>query len=139
MFRKTKKYFYCAAIVIAIFSTFIPLTSLGSKIFPAGQTVEVQAATRGEKNALVKAKTYLKIMAFSKKGLIKQLKFDGFTSKEVKYGAAKCGANWKKQAAKKAKEYLSIMAFSKQGLIKQLKFDGFTDAEAKYGAKKAGF
>lgn len=139
MVRKVKKHFYCVAVVIAIFSAFIPLTSLGSKTFPAEQTVEVQAATRGEKNALAKAKTYLKIMAFSKKGLIKQLKFDGFTNKEAKYGVAKCGANWKKQAAKKAKEYLSIMAFSKQGLIKQLKFDGFTDAEAKYGAKKAGY
>lgn len=138
MVRKAKKHFHCI-VIIAIFSAFIPLTSLGSKIFPAEQTIEVQAATRGEKNALAKAKAYLKIMAFSKKGLIKQLKFDGFTSKEAKYGAGKCGANWKKQAAKKAKEYLNIMPFSKEGLIKQLKFDGFTDAEAKYGAKKAGF
>ena len=82
---------YSFAFFAACFFQFAPhfaapyFTSLGSKIFPAGQTVEVQAATRGEKNALVKAKTYLKIMAFSKKGLIKQLKFDGFTSKEVKY------------------------------------------------------
>ena len=76
-----------------------------------GQTAEVQAATRGEKNALSKAKMYLKIMAFSKKGLVKQLKFDGFSDKEAKYGASKCGANWKKQAAKKAKEYLQICRF----------------------------
>ena len=138
MINKIRKHFYCVAIAVAIFSSFIPLTSIGSKTILPEQTVEVQAATRGEKNALAKAKTYLKIMAFSKKGLIKQLKFDGFTNKEAKYGAAKCGANWKKQAAKKAKEYLSIMPFSKEGLIKQLKFDGFTDAEAKYGAKKAG-
>jgi hypothetical protein len=98
-----------------------------------------QAATLGQKNALAKAKSYLSIMAFSKSGLIKQLKYEGFTAKEAKYGAAHCGANWKKQAVKKAKEYLKLMAFSKSGLIKQLKYDGFTSAQAKYAAKKVGY
>lgn len=139
MVKQIKKHFYCIAVIIALCSSFIQFTPLGQKAPLAGQTVKVQAATRGEKNALSKAKMYLRIMAFSKKGLIKQLKFDGFSDKEAKYGAAKCGANWKKQAAKKAKEYLQIMPFSKQELIRQLKFDGFTDAEAKYGAKKAGY
>lgn len=139
MVKNTKNRFYCIVVIIAIFTSFVPLAPLGSGLFLPGQTAEVQAATRGEKNALSKAKMYLKIMAFSKKGLVKQLKFDGFSDKEAKYGASKCGANWKKQAAKKAKEYLQIMPFSKQELIRQLKFDGFTDAEAKYGAKKAGY
>ena len=44
-----------------------------------GQAIEVQAATSGESNALSRAKAYLQIMPFSKKGLIKQLKFEGFT------------------------------------------------------------
>lgn len=139
MVKNTKNRFYCIVVIIAIFTSFVPLAPLDSGLFLPGQTAEVQAATRGEKNALSKAKMYLKIMAFSKKGLVKQLKFDGFSDKEAKYGASKCGANWKKQAAKKAKEYLQIMPFSKQELIRQLKFDGFTDAEAKYGAKKAGY
>jgi len=33
-----------------------------------------------------KAKEYLDTTAFSKKGLIKQLKFEGFTEKQASYG-----------------------------------------------------
>lgn len=95
--------------------------------------------TTGEKNALKRAKEYLSIMAFSKKGVIDQLKFDGFTKKQATYGVEHCGANWKKQAAKKAKEYLDIMSFSKKGLIEQLEYDGFTHSQAVYGAKKNGY
>ena len=40
---------------------------------------ETDNATMGEKNALSKAKSYLRTMAFSKKGLYEQLLFDGFT------------------------------------------------------------
>lgn len=42
-----------------------------------------------KKQALKKAKDYLDIMAFSKKALIKQLKFEGFTQKQAEYGASK--------------------------------------------------
>jgi hypothetical protein len=111
-------------------------SSTSNSIFPA--TV-VQAATLGQKNAVAKAKSYLAISGFSKKGLTKQLKFEGFTAKEAKYGVAHCGANWKKQAVKKAKSYLDLTAFSKSGLIKQLKFEGFTAAQAKYAVKKVGY
>jgi hypothetical protein len=99
----------------------------------------VQAATFGQKNALAKAKSYLAYTAFSKKGLVKQLKFEGFSTKEANYGVAHCGANWKKQAVKKAKSYLDLTSFSKSGLIKQLKFEGFTTAQAKYAVKKVGY
>lgn len=103
----------------------------------SNSVVTAEAATAGQKNALKKAKDYLSVMAFSESGLIKQLKFDGFTKSEAKYAVKHCGASWKKQAVKKAKSYLDIMAFSKSGLIKQLKFDGFTESEAKYGVSKA--
>ena len=68
--------------------------------------------TMGQKNALKKAKTYLNTMPFSKKGLISQLEFEGFSTEEATYGAENCGADWKEQAAKKAKSYLDLMAFS---------------------------
>lgn len=134
--NKTKKDFFSIAIITAVLSTLISFTPIVNKVLPAGQTIEAQAATTGENNALSKAKSYLDTMPFSKKGLIKQLKFDGFSSKEAKYGANKCGANWKKQAEAKAKKYLSTMAFSKKGLIKQLKYDEFTNKEAKYGVNR---
>lgn len=105
----------------------------------SGIVTTVQAATLGQKNAVIKAKNYLNVLAFSKKGLIKQLKYEGFTTAEAKYAVKHCGANWNQQAAKKAKSYLAVMAFSKNRLIKQLMFDGFTKKQALYGVKKAGY
>ena len=69
-----------------------------------------------EEKALEAAKRYISILAFSKKGLIEQLKFDGFTTKEAKYAVKKLNVNWKAQAVKKAESYLEILAFSKKGL-----------------------
>lgn len=139
MKNRTKISFCSVTVFVLAFTASVLFTDVYSNsIFP-DQSVTAQAATIGEKNALAKAKAYLDTMPFSKKGLIKQLKFDGFTAKESKYAANKCKANWKEQAAKKAKLYLETQAFSKAGLIKQLKFDGFTAKEAKYGVKKAGY
>ncbi len=101
------------------------------------KTVTVQAATYGQKQAKAKAKSYLRFMAFSKKGLYKQLRYEGFSKKESKYGVKHCGANWNKQAVKKAKSYLKTMNFSKKGLYEQLRYEGFTKNQAKYGVKKA--
>ena len=66
-----------------------------------------------------------------------QLKYEGFTTKEAKYAANNCNANWKDQAYKKATSYLESQSFSKSGLIKQLEYEGFTNSQAKYGANKA--
>ena len=95
-------------------------------------------ATLGEKNALSKAKSYLKTMAFSKEGLIDQLLFEGFTEDQATYGVNNCGANWNEQACKKAKSYLRSMAFSKQGLLEQLLYEKFTDEQAAYGVDNCG-
>jgi hypothetical protein len=100
--------------------------------------ITADAATVGQKNALDSAKSYLEYMSFSKKGLIDQLKFDGYTTKEANYAVKHCGANWTKQALKSAKNYLDTMAFSKKGLTDQLKFDGYTTKEANYGVKNCG-
>ena len=94
--------------------------------------------TAGQANARAKGEEYLSISAFSRKGLVKQLKFEGFSKKEAKYGADAQNANWKEQAALKAEEYLDISAFSGPGLIRQLMFDGFTRKQAEYGVKQAG-
>lgn len=93
----------------------------------------------GKKNALKTAENYLSFSAFSKKGLIDQLEFEGYTSEEAKYAADNCGANWNEQAAKKAQSYLDFTSFSKQGLIEQLEFEGFTHDQAVYGAKAVGY
>ena len=96
---------------------------------------ESKKITLGEKNALSKAKIYLNTMAFSEKGLIQQLEFEGFTTEQAEYGVENCGANWNEQATLKAKTYLNTMAFSKEGLIHQLEFEGFTTSQAEYGVE----
>ncbi len=101
--------------------------------------VSAQAVSMGKTQAAAKAKSYLRISAFSEKGLIAQLEYEGFSKSEAKYGVKHCGANWNQQALLKAKSYLKISSFSKQSLIRQLEYDGFTSAQARYAAKKVGY
>ncbi len=96
-----------------------------------------ETTTMGERMALASAKNYLRVMAFSKKGLISQLEFEGYTTEEATYAVNNCGANWKEQAVKCAKNYLNVMAFSKEALVDQLEFEGFTTEEAIYGVEQA--
>src|SRR3954453_5663911 len=81
------------------------------------------ASTAGERNALSKARDYLQISAFSKKGLVEQLEYDGFSRSDSRWAVARVGVSWNRQAVKKAKDYLQISAFSRRGLIEQLEYD----------------
>lgn len=99
----------------------------------------MQNATKGEKNALASAHSYLNAMAFSYTGLINQLKYEGYSSTEATFAADYCGANWNEQAAKCAKSYLNSMSFSRSGLIDQLEYDGFTHSQAVYGVNQNGY
>ncbi|MBR3554131.1 MAG: Ltp family lipoprotein [Clostridia bacterium] len=99
-------------------------------------TVPSKNETTGERNAVQKAKDYLDYTAFSYSGLIEQLKYEGFTESEARYGADYCGANWFEQAARKAQAYLDYTSFSRQGLIEQLEYEGFTSEQAEYGVNQ---
>lgn len=91
------------------------------------------------KNALKKAHSYLKVMAFSYSSLVEQLEFEGYSHEASVWAVDNCGADWNEQAAKKAKNYLDVMAFSRQGLIEQLEFEGFTYDQAVYGVTQVGY
>lgn len=99
--------------------------------------IALDSITSGEKNALKKAESYLKYSSFSKKGLIDQLEFEGFTTKESTYAVDNVKVDWMEQAVLKAESYLKYGSFSRQGLVDQLKFEGFTDEQAEYGVSKA--
>ena len=88
--------------------------------------------------AVKSAKSYINYMAFSYKGLIKQLEYEKFTSAQAQYGADNCGADWMEQAVKSAKSYLTYMSFSRSGLIDQLEYEGFTHEQAVYGVEQNG-
>ena len=100
---------------------------------------KIANASLGEKNALNSAKQYLNYTAFSYKGLVEQLEFEGYTSEEAKFGADNCGADWNEQAAKSAKQYMNYSSFSRSGLLEQLEFEGFTPEQAEYGVKAVGY
>ena len=98
----------------------------------------VTSATAGQEQAAKMAESYLDTMAFSRSGLIKQLKYEGFTQEEAEYAVDQTGADWNKQAAKMAESYLDTMAFSRSGLIEQLEYEGFTSQQAEYGVQAVG-
>ncbi len=93
--------------------------------------------TSGQENALEKAVDYLNYTAFSKKGLMDQLEYEGFTHADALYAADNIGTDWNEQAYLKAVDYLEYSAFSRDGLIEQLEYEGFTHSEAVYGTDKA--
>ena len=95
--------------------------------------------TIGQDNALSAAKTYLAMMAFSYKGLIKQLEYEQYSHEDAVYGADNCGADWNEQAAKAAKQYMELMAFSRASLIEQLEYDGFTPEQVEFGVNAVGY
>nr|DAR05854.1 MAG TPA: Host cell surface-exposed lipoprotein [Caudoviricetes sp.] len=94
--------------------------------------------TVSQQNAIKKAESYLSFTAFSRDGLIKQLKYEKFPESDAIYAVDHITVDWNEQAAKKAKSYLDTTSFSRDGLIKQLKYEKFTQEQAEYGVSKVG-
>jgi host cell surface-exposed lipoprotein len=90
-------------------------------------------------NARRSAESYLDTAAFSRSGLIDQLKFEDFSTADATYAVGALTVDWKKQAAKAAESYLDTSSFSRAGLIDQLKFEGFTQAQAASGVEAVGY
>lgn len=106
-----------------------------------GATISLSVAepklTFGQENALGTAADYLSYTAFSREGLIEQLEFEGYSTKDATFAVDYLNVNWNEQAVKAAKDYLSYSSFSRQGLIEQLEFEGYTTEQATYGVDKA--
>jgi SOS response regulatory protein OraA/RecX len=84
----------------------------------------------GKRNALAKAREYLRYTAFSMTGLANQLVSEGFSVDDSEFAVANVGAAWGGQATKKANDYLSHMTFSRRGLVNQLVSEGFSQDES---------
>jgi hypothetical protein len=94
--------------------------------------------TAAQENAVASAQDYLDYGAFSRKGLIDQLEFEGYSTKDATYAVDHIEVDWNEQAAASAKDYLDYDSFSHKGLVDQLKFEGFTPEQAEYGVTQAG-
>lgn len=113
-------------------------TVIGGTVQPTAAAPTTQSVTNAQKQAIGKAQSYLKLTGFSRKGLIKQLEFEGFATADATFAVDSLHVDWNEQAAKKGKSYLDMQHFSRKGLIDQLKFEGFTDEQAAYGATANG-
>ena len=100
--------------------------------------------TAGQSNAIRSAQDYLRLMAFSRAGLIRQLSSsygEGYSVADATFAVDYLNVDWNAQAAKSAKDYLALEPFSRDGLIRQLESsfgEGFTHDQAVYGVTAAG-
>lgn len=99
---------------------------------------EASTESSGQENARRSAESYLQLSAFSRAGLIKQLKYEGYSVADATYVVDAISPDWNEQAAKSAESYLDLSGFSRSGLIKQLEYEGYTHTQAVYGASQAG-
>jgi Host cell surface-exposed lipoprotein len=117
-----------------------PLTA--TAITPAAPLAPAAPAepsqTVSQANAIESADNYLGYTAFSRSGLIKQLKFEKFSTADATYAVDHITVDGTEQADKSAKNYMDYSSFSRAGLIEQLKFEGFTQAQAQHGATSVG-
>lgn len=107
---------------------------------------ELPDMTTAQENAYESAKSYVDTLAFSKKGLMKQLTSDygeGYEKKDARFAIKllqKRGeVNWKEEAVEAAQNYLDTQSFSKKGLFEQLTSeyaDQFTEKQAQYAVDK---
>lgn len=108
----------------------------GSKPAAKAKTPPVSAEQR---NATRSAESYLDGgSGFSRKSLISQLKYEGFSVNAATAAVDSLHVDWNAQAEIKAKSYLDGSAFSRKSLLAQLKYEGFTAEQAAHGVKKAG-
>lgn len=98
------------------------------------------STAQAQSNATKKANSYLRFMAFSRQGLVDQLKYEGFSTADAEFGTNSTNANWSQQSLSKARNYLQNQAFSYKGLISQLtsSAEQFTDGQAIYAAANCG-
>ncbi|MBY9073436.1 Ltp family lipoprotein [Nocardioides sp. WL0053] len=114
-----------------------------SKDKPSGEVKEANEPEApqysvAQENAIALAADYLDYSAYSRSGLIDQLKYEGFSAKDATFAVDHIKVDWKVQAAASAKDYLDYSAYSRSGLIDQLKYEGFTTEQATYGVNQTG-
>lgn len=114
-----------------------PVASAADNAAVTVATPSTTGLTSAQRNAIGSARSYLSFTAFSRSGLIDQLKFEGYRPRVATFAVDYLHVNWKRQAYLSAKAYLKITHFSLSSLIEQLRFEGFSKAQATYGAKRA--
>ncbi|MBR1417263.1 MAG: Ltp family lipoprotein [Bacilli bacterium] len=106
-------------------------TKYGKYATISAKTVSLAKA---KKSAVKKAKELVSgDFGYSKKSLISELQYYGYSKKAATYGAENAGINYKKEALKYAKNNITSEKFVKQ----YLESSGFTKKEINYAMKNA--
>ena len=141
---KMGKINFVAGLAVGIVLTSIVNCSTGNKKVDNAETTaspyaDITASPYEEKtnkteleNAIESAEAYSNVFAYSKKELIEQLKYDGFSEDIAECAAKSINANWKENCVRSAHSYLEIISYSKEELIHQLDYVGFTAEEIDY-------
>jgi hypothetical protein len=103
---------------------------------PAAPTLKRDKKTQ----AVERAKSYLESGAISKKGLVRQLEYEGFSRADAKFAVKYLAPDWDEEAVEAAENYVRFESFSKKSLIELLTTkELFTSPQAKLGARAVGF
>lgn len=105
---------------------------------PAPKASEPISTTVSRENALRSAENYVDTIPLSKKGLVKQLEFEGFSEEDSVWASENIVVDWNLQAVRTAKSYIESAPFSRKSLVKQLESEGFTNEEANHAATEVG-
>lgn len=100
---------------------------------------DIVPMTLSQKNAVGKAESYLRLMGFSRAGLIQQLEFEDYSTEDATFAADNVEVDWNAEAAEKAQSYLDSMEFSRQGLYDQLAFEEFTPEQIEHALAAVGY
>ena len=142
---KMEKINFVAGLVAGIVLTSIVNCSTGNKKVDNAEsttspcvetTVSPYSETTALENAIESAEEYNKVLAYSKKGIIEKLKYEGFSEDIAECAVKSINANWKENCVRSAYSYLDLSPFSKEELIHQLDYDGFTAEEIDYAMDK---
>ena len=118
--------------------TTAPTDTPTQSALPTPPPSQAPSLTVSQDNAVRKGLAYLDYSAFSRKSLIDQLVYEGYSKADATFAVDYIDVDWMEQAALKAQSYLDYSPFSRQGLIDQLIYEGFTQKEAVYGVNQVG-
>jgi hypothetical protein len=126
-----------AAAMIAISLGMCPAASAEPQAGPIF-SLDFPSSPVSQQNAVRAAEDYLEVSAFSRKGLVDQLEYSGYSTEDALFAVDSITVDWNAQAVRAAKDYLEVSAFSRSALIDQLVYSGFTPSQAAYGVAFTG-
>ncbi len=100
--------------------------------YSSGQLIDGRTAKEA-------AESYLRVLNFSREGLIDQLEYEGYSNSEATAAVDSMVIDWNQQAAGSARSYLNTFPdWTRSEMIDQLEYEGFTYSQAAYGADAVG-